>query len=120
MLCQEATRCARTNCLNTNGAALQEYYQSDAETGPDEGNGKTTLSIEWTNQHGCGGNEHGDPHKLNCQIVLQYMCHPDAESGTGDFDPSAGTYARCALMQKSLRFTAKCSAKSVKLIVAQP
>ena len=29
--------------------------------------------MEWTNQHGCGGNEDDDPHKLNCNLVLQYM-----------------------------------------------
>lgn len=34
------------------------------------------LSIEWTNQHGCGSNP-----KLVCQIVIQYMC------GTTDDDP---------------------------------
>ena len=33
---------------------------------------KTILRIEWTNQHGCGD---GD---LNCNIVLQYKCHPDS------------------------------------------
>ena len=33
----------------------------------------TNLLIEWTNQHGCGGNEDNDPHKLNCNIVIQYM-----------------------------------------------
>jgi len=62
---------------NHNKQYDMEYYQSDAGAGT----GKTELSIEWTNQHGCGGNEHGDPHKLNCQIVLQYMCHPDAGKG---------------------------------------
>ena len=39
--------------------------------------GKTLLHIEWTNQHGCGGDEDKDPHKLNCNIVLQYMCQLD-------------------------------------------
>ena len=27
------------------------------------------LPIEWTNQHGCGGNS-----KVTCEIVLQYAC----------------------------------------------
>ena len=27
------------------------------------------LPIEWTNQHGCGGNS-----KVSCEIVLQYAC----------------------------------------------
>src|SRR5690242_2714739 len=27
---------------------------------------QSELSFEWTNQHGCGGNEATDPQKLNC------------------------------------------------------
>jgi len=38
------------------------------------------LPIEWTNQHGCGGNEENDPHKLNCNMVIQYMCDSDPEN----------------------------------------
>jgi len=34
----------------------------------------STLPMEWTNQHGCGGNLIDDPNKLNCQITLQYTC----------------------------------------------
>lgn len=48
-----------------------QYFESE------EGNGgKSHLMVEWTNQHGCGGNEHADEHKLNCEIVMQYMCTP--------------------------------------------
>jgi len=32
------------------------------------------MVIEWTNQHACGGNEDGDTQKVNCNIVIQYMC----------------------------------------------
>lgn len=39
--------------------------------------GESILSVEWTSQHGCGGNERNDPHKLNCNMVLQYMCIPE-------------------------------------------
>lgn len=65
------------------------YYMSDPRGGSSE------LSIEWTNQHGCGGNEHGDPHKLNCQITIQYMCHPNAvntasTAANSAFDPDIG------------------------------
>jgi hypothetical protein len=35
------------------------------------------LTIEWTNQHGCGANP-----KLQCNIVLQYMC---GTSNDGDY-----------------------------------
>lgn len=27
------------------------------------------LPIEWTNQHGCGGNS-----KVSCEVILQYAC----------------------------------------------
>jgi len=40
--------------------------------------GDTYMDIEWTNQHGCGGNEVSDPHKVNCNMVLQYMCQPES------------------------------------------
>ncbi|CAH1783890.1 unnamed protein product [Owenia fusiformis] len=45
--------------------------------------GKSFLTFEWTNQHGCGGNEDTDPHKQNCNIVFQYMCMPEINSATG-------------------------------------
>ena len=41
-------------------------------------NGKSVLTIEWTNQHGCKDDD------LTCNIVLQYKCQPqdfaDAEN----------------------------------------
>ena len=46
------------------------YFQSSAT-------GKTHLPIEWTNQHGCGGNEDDNPNKLNCIMTFQFMCQPD-------------------------------------------
>ena len=53
-------------CLIVNLLFLQKYWQSGQEEG-------TYLMVEWTNQHGCGGNEDTDPHKLNCNMVIQYM-----------------------------------------------
>jgi hypothetical protein len=32
------------------------------------------LQVEWTNQHGCGGNALDDPAQQNCNIVIQYAC----------------------------------------------
>jgi hypothetical protein len=29
----------------------------------------SVLPIEWTNQHGCGGNS-----KVSCEMILQYAC----------------------------------------------
>ncbi len=37
----------------------------------------STLPIEWTNQHGCGGHEGSDEHIQNCNLVIQYMCQSD-------------------------------------------
>lgn len=43
---------------------------------------KSKLSLEWTNQHACGGNEQNDPQKVNCDIIWQYMCqNTDPYSG---------------------------------------
>lgn len=39
--------------------------------------GKSYLDVEWTNQHGCGGSEDKDPHKQNCNLVIQYMCQEE-------------------------------------------
>ena len=52
----------------------------------------SVLQVEWTNQHGCGGAEGSDPYKLNCDLILQYMC----ETGGGDSSDSAGGIIRGA------------------------
>jgi hypothetical protein len=59
--------------------AWEKPYNPTAE-------GRSILSVEWTNQHGCGGNEHDDPHKLNCNILLQYMCYPDHDERAEVYD----------------------------------
>ena len=41
------------------------------------------MTIEWTNQHGCGGNEDTDPQKQNCNMVLQFMCEDAVENIPG-------------------------------------
>ena len=46
--------------------------------------GQSILTLEWTNQHGCGGNEETDPQKQNCNIVLQYMCQKNSEDAAGN------------------------------------
>lgn len=53
------------------------------------------LSLEWTAQHGCGGNEPNDPHKLNCDMVVQYMCQTTDGLQTGGAlkAPAAGVIA---------------------------
>jgi len=49
----------------------------------------SVLPIEWTSQHGCGGREHADvdadgnalpqdTNKLNCDMIIQYMCDTDS------------------------------------------
>jgi len=46
------------------------------------------LPVEWTNQHGCGGNEQTDPRGGNCNMVMQYMCDRD------DTDPAMAVTMR--------------------------
>lgn len=46
---------------------LQNFFQSGVT-------GKSYLTFEWTNQHGSGGNDDTNPHKMNSNIVLQYKC----------------------------------------------
>lgn len=58
-----------------------QYNMEFYESVPD---GPSRLQLEWTNQHGCGGNEDDNPHKLNCNFVLQYMCQPDVGTVSPD------------------------------------
>lgn len=62
----------------------QKYFQSGPFKTQRNDAGKTFLEIEWTNQHGCGGNEDTNPQKQNCQMILQYMCQDDVNSPTGN------------------------------------
>ena len=62
-------------------SSAQMYFQSGPHKTMSNGLGQTLLTLEWTNQHGCGGNEDTDPHKLNCNIVLQYMCQDETVTG---------------------------------------
>mgnify|MGYP000049549289 FL=1 len=57
---------------------LQNFFQSGVQ------GGKSYLTFEWTNQHGSGGNDVTNPHKMNSDIVLQYMCQPAHDKLTGD------------------------------------
>jgi len=52
---------------NVNNQYQMEYFMSGLTP-----NDVTKLVIEWTNQHGCGGNEDDNPHKLNCDVIIQY------------------------------------------------
>lgn len=38
------------------------------------------FTIEWTNQHGCGGEEGSDPNKLNCNLVFQIGCQTKTDA----------------------------------------
>eukprot|EP00493_Phyllostaurus_siculus_P027269 UN27616 len=51
------------------------YFMS--AKGATEKEGNSYFPIEWTNQHGCGENTPGKPNKLNCNMVLQFMCQRD-------------------------------------------
>ncbi|XP_028403206.1 protein DD3-3-like isoform X2 [Dendronephthya gigantea] len=47
-----------------------KYFMSGQKGQSSNNEGKSYLTVEWTNQHGCGDND------LNCNIVLQYKCQP--------------------------------------------
>lgn len=57
---------------------IMNFFQSGGQ------GGKSYLTFEWTNQHGSGGNDVTNPHKMNSDIVLQYMCQPAHDKLTGD------------------------------------
>lgn len=61
---------------NQVGAGTNKQYQMAYYEG-------SVLTVEWTNQHACGGNEATDPQKVNCNIVIQYMCDTDSVTSTG-------------------------------------
>uniref|UniRef100_A0A0B7ADP4 Protein DD3-3 n=2 Tax=Arion vulgaris TaxID=1028688 RepID=A0A0B7ADP4_9EUPU len=59
-----------------------KYFQSSQWETLSNDKGKSFLTMEWTNQHGCGGNEDTSPQKQNCDLILQYMCQDDTASST--------------------------------------
>lgn len=61
-----------------------QYFQSGSAT--PGATDKSYVTLEWTNQHGCGGSEDTDPQKQNCHMVLQYMCQDDVSSPVGTAD----------------------------------
>lgn len=66
----------------------QKYFQSGPWKSYTNDAGKSILSVEWTNQHGCGGDEDTNPQKQNCHLILQYMCQDDVDSPTGKLTTS--------------------------------
>ena len=76
----QASRILCAHMFNFIFDVFQEFFQSGPSHKGHGNDGKSFLTIEWTNQHGCGGSEDKDPHKLNCNLVLQYMCEPDVGS----------------------------------------
>ena len=77
------TAVAKTS--HTTVMVFQKYFMSGSQYKvlADDA-GASLLDVEWTNQHGCGGNEDTDPHKQNCNLVFQMMCHEDSDQITGE------------------------------------
>ncbi|XP_071809871.1 protein DD3-3-like [Asterias amurensis] len=63
-----------TPAAKEEGQYRMKYFASGSS-------GKSHMTVEWTNQHGCGGNAN-----VNCNVVLQYMCQPDSVTATGNAD----------------------------------
>merc|ERR1711976_116893 len=62
---------------------MKYFMSSAASLNPQSTAGESYLTFEWTNQHGCGGNEDTDPHKQNCNLVFQYQCQDDVDAAAG-------------------------------------
>jgi hypothetical protein len=58
----------------SSGEKVPVHGSHAVESEVKDATGQSWLTVEWTNQHGCGGNEHDDPHKTNCNLNIQYMC----------------------------------------------
>jgi len=74
-----------------------QYYASGAEA-----NAASKLIVEWTNQHGCGGNTATSPHKVNCNMVIQYMCMnngTDSDYPTGQGNGETDVWERNVYMR---------------------
>ncbi|XP_059178656.1 protein DD3-3-like [Physella acuta] len=69
---------------NATNQYRMKYFQSSPWKTSPTGEGKSYLTIEWTNQHGCGGNDNTSPNKQNCVLLLQYMCEDEPDSPTVD------------------------------------
>jgi hypothetical protein len=69
---------ATFSTLDTTTGDVKNFYQSKRMyyySG-------SVLPIEWTNQHGCGGNS-----KASCEIVLQYACEDTLDPRVDNFWP---------------------------------
>lgn len=62
---------------NENDHYRMNFFQSGLS-------GDSEVTIQWTNQHGCGTDNPNDPLKLNCNVVLQYMCQDDNRNAAPD------------------------------------
>jgi hypothetical protein len=65
------------------------------------GGGKSTLRVEWTAQHGCGGSDASDPSNVNCDLIIQYMCRPQLAANK----PSESDRIRDGLSTQRQKFT---------------
>ena len=70
------------------------FYQSDGYGG--FGGGTSELLLEWTQQHGCGINDAANPNKLNCDVVIQFLCDDRLRDGVSTDTPQF-TKARTGL-----------------------
>lgn len=62
--------------------AADQFNMNFFQSGNSES--KSYLTFEWTNQHGSGGDEVTNPHKMNSDIVLQFMCQSTPDKLTVD------------------------------------
>lgn len=82
---------------STSGAAGNDHTKQYAfqyyASGPSKAE-QSKLIVEWTNQHGCGGNP-----KTNCNLVVQMMCMTQGDAD--DYPTGQGTDAT-SLFERNL------------------
>ncbi|CBY06809.1 unnamed protein product [Oikopleura dioica] len=69
------------------GQSKAVYFQS--------GSSPSELTLEWTNQHGCGRRDANDANWVDCSYTIQYMCQPaggDFHTLQNGFDTDTATY----------------------------
>ncbi|CAK8683460.1 unnamed protein product [Clavelina lepadiformis] len=95
---KSATRANNNRLFDSQNNARGGYNYGDSAANPSQNEdqqyrmkyfqsglvGNSELMVEWTNQHGCGGDEDTSPHKLNCNMVLQFMCQDDKSTAAPD------------------------------------
>lgn len=84
------------------------------ESGRTEGAGTLTyiggskLSLQWTNQHECGGAKNPGGENTGCDIIIQYMCSDKLRDGTSTQKPRTGRDSTRTGLHEDQQYYADC------------